>query len=113
MLVRLCRVADIDDLTALRGIANVSDPDAEIDAQIDPDPFTIGLGIFGAIAGGGAFLENRRQRQLVQDQQRGAFRAAWFAARRTLLFFKHQIDEFETYMLEDGAAAARWGKTAL
>ena len=75
--------------------------ESSVDQVIDPDPFTIGLGIFGAIAGGGAFLENRRQRQLVEGQQRGAFRAAWFAARRTLLFFKHQIDEFETYMLED------------
>jgi hypothetical protein len=74
----------------------------EPEQLVDPDPFTIGLGIFGAIAGGGAFLEQRRQRQLVQEQQRGAFRAAWFAARRTLIHFKQQIDEFETYMLEDG-----------
>jgi hypothetical protein len=71
------------------------------DEAIDPDPFTIGLGIFSALAGGGAFLEARRQREIVQDQQRGAFRQAWFASRRTLIFFKHQIDEFETYMLED------------
>jgi hypothetical protein len=28
----------------------------------DPDPFTIGSGIFTALAGGGAFLEARRQR---------------------------------------------------
>jgi hypothetical protein len=70
--------------------------------EVDPDPFTIGLGIFGAIAGGGAFLESRRQRQIIQEQQRSAFRGAWFAARRTLIHFKQQVDEFETYMLEDG-----------
>jgi hypothetical protein len=70
--------------------------------EVDPDPFTIGLGIFGAVAGGGAFLESRRQRRLVQEQQRGAFRGAWYAARRTLIHFKQQVDEFETYMLEDG-----------
>lgn len=69
---------------------------------IDPDPFTIGLGIFGAVAGGGAFLETRRQREYVQQQGKDAFRAAWFAAKRTLIHFKGQIDEFETYMLEDG-----------
>lgn len=69
---------------------------------IDPDPFTIGLGIFGAIAGGGAFLEARRQRQIVQNQGRDAFRAAWFGARRTLIHFNGQVGEFETYMLEDG-----------
>lgn len=68
---------------------------------VDPDPFTIGLGIFAALAGGGAFLEQRRQRHMLQDQQRAAYRAAWFSARRTLIHFKQQIDEFETYMLED------------
>jgi hypothetical protein len=75
--------------------------DQQADA-VDPDPFTIGLGIFGAIAGGGAFLEQRRQRQMLQGQQRANFRTAWFAARRTLIHFKRQVDEFETYMLEDG-----------
>jgi Arc/MetJ family transcription regulator len=76
------------------------EPDA--DGLIDPDPFTIGLGIFSAMAGGGAFLETRRQREYVQQQGRDAFRGAWFAARRTLIHFKGQVDEFETYMLEDG-----------
>lgn len=74
----------------------------EVTRAVDPDPFTIGLGIFGAVAGGGAFLESRRQRRLLQEQQRGAFRGAWYAARRTLIHFKQQVDEFETYMLEDG-----------
>jgi hypothetical protein len=82
---------------------------------VDPDPFTIGLGIFAAIAGGGAFLEQRRQRQMLQDQQRAAFRASWFAARRTLIHFKQQVDEFETYMLEDnyGAREFRIGAVRL
>jgi hypothetical protein len=81
------------------------EPSSEVESDsevIDPDPFSIGLGIFAAIAGGGAFLESRRQREILQDQQRGAFRGAWFAARRSLIHFKQQIDEFETYMLEDG-----------
>ena len=72
------------------------------EAPVDPDPFTIGLGIFAAIAGGGAFLEARRQRELLQEQERNTFRSAWFSARRTLIHFKQQIDEFETYMFEDG-----------
>jgi len=90
-------------------------PGDEQQALVDPDPFTIGLGIFAALAGGGAFLEARRQRELVQDQQRGAFRGAWFGSRRTLLFFKHQIDEFETYMLEDnyGSKQFRIGSVRL
>jgi hypothetical protein len=73
----------------------------EVAELVDPDPFTTGLGIYAAIAGGGAFLEGRRLREIVQTQQRGEFRAAWFAARRTLIHFKQQVDEFETYMLED------------
>lgn len=74
----------------------------DMDAPVDPDPFTLGLGLFGAIAGGGAFLETRRHRQYAQSQGRDAFRGAWFKARRTLIHFKGQIDEFETYMLEEG-----------
>lgn len=77
-------------------------PEQADNELIDPDPFTIGLGIFGALAGGGAFLETRRQRQIMQNQGRDAFRGAWFGARRTLIHFKGQVDEFETYMLEDG-----------
>jgi len=67
----------------------------------DPDPFTIGLGLFAALAGGGAFLEARRQRQFAERQQRDRFRAAWFNAKRALIHFGRNIDEFETYMLED------------
>lgn len=70
----------------------------------DPDPFTIGLGIFAAIAGGGTFLEARRTRQEAEGHHKDAYRSAWFASRRTLIFFKRSVDEFETYMLEDGFA---------
>jgi len=72
------------------------------DAQVDPDPFTIGLAIFSAVAGGGAFLEARRQRQGAERQNREAFRGAWYNARRTVIFFKRSVDEFETYLLEEG-----------
>ncbi len=69
---------------------------------VDPDPFTIGLGIFGAIAGGGAFLEARRARQAADHRQKDVYRAAWFACRRTVIHFRRVVDEFETYVLEDG-----------
>jgi hypothetical protein len=69
---------------------------------VDPDPFSIGIAIFSAMAGGAAFLETRRSRVGVEHAQRRAFRAAWFNTRRSLIFFKRSIDEFETYMLEDG-----------
>ena len=71
---------------------------------LDPDPFTIGLMILGCITGGGAFLEARRGRQQVSRQQREDFRGAWYAARRTVIHFKRVVDEFETYILEDGYA---------
>lgn len=69
---------------------------------IDPDPFTIGLGLFQIIASGAGFLETRRRRQAVESAERGRFRGAWYNARRSLIFFKRTTDEFETYMLEGG-----------
>lgn len=69
---------------------------------VDPDPFTIALGIFAAIAGGGSFLEARRQRQFMERQQQESFRGAYFACRRTLIYFQRLVDEFETYVKEDG-----------
>lgn len=69
---------------------------------VDPDPFTIALGIFAAIAGGGSFLEARRARQAGDQRQKEAFRTAWFACRRTVIHFRRVVDEFETYVLEDG-----------
>jgi len=83
--------------------------------KFDPDPFTIGLGIFAALAGGGAFPEARRQRQLVERQHRDRFRAAWFNARRALIYFGRNIDEFETYVLEDdyGGKSFRIGSVRL
>jgi hypothetical protein len=36
--------------------------------------------------------------------QRARFSAAWFDAKRSLIFFKRTTDEFETYMLEWGYA---------
>ena len=75
---------------------------ANDDELIDPDPFAIALGIMGVVAGGAAFLETRRARQFQERAQRDRFRAAWFAARRTLIHFQQVLAEFELYMLEDG-----------
>lgn len=82
--------------------APVTQPNIQPDDLIDPDPFTIGLGIFAALAGGGSFLEARRTRQEAERAKKDAFRSAWFACRRTLIYFKRSADEFETFMLEDG-----------
>jgi hypothetical protein len=83
--------------------------------RIDPNPFTIGLGIFGAVAGGGAFLEARRQRQFMERQRVDSFRTAWFNARRSLIHFRGNVAEFETYVLEEdfGLAAFRIGAVRL
>ena len=58
---------------------------AQPHAAFDPDPFTIGLGIFGAVAGGGAYLEARRQRAAADRRERDAFRAAWYDCRRAIV----------------------------
>lgn len=76
--------------------------DHQAEGPVDPDPFTIALGIFAAIAGGGSFLEARRQRQFMERQQQDSFRGAYFACRRTLIHFQRVVDEFETYVKEDG-----------
>jgi len=91
------------------------DDSAMAAGTFDPDPFTIGIGIFAALAGGGAFLETRRQRQLAERQHRDRFRAAWFNAKRALIYFGRNIDEFETYMLEDnyGGRSFRIGAVRL
>lgn len=72
--------------------------------RIDPDPFSIGLGLFGIIASGAGFLEARRQRQQAERVDRDRFRGTWYNSRRSLIYFKRITDEFETYMLELGYA---------
>lgn len=74
----------------------------EPEALIDPDPFSIGLGLIQIISAGATFLEARRQRQAVEQGQVERFRSAWFQAKRSMIFFKRTADEFETYMLEGG-----------
>lgn len=69
---------------------------------VDPDPFTIGIALFSAVAGGAAFLETRRTRVNQEQAQRRAFRAAWFDTQRSLIYFRRSVDEFETFMREDG-----------
>lgn len=69
--------------------------------EVDPDPFGIGIGLFAAMVSGASFLE-RADRRSSSSSSRAAFRAAWFEARRSVIFFKRSLDEFETYVLEDG-----------
>lgn len=45
---------------------------------VDPDPFSIGLGLPQIISAGASFLEARRQRQLIEQGQAERFRSAWF-----------------------------------
>ncbi len=88
--------------------------DAE-ERLLDPDPFTVGIGIFSAIASVGGFLETRRQRRHAERAQRERFRTTWYAARRALIHFKGIVDEFETYVRQDdfGARAFRIGSVRL
>ena len=74
----------------------------ESDLEIDPDPFVIALGIFQIIAAGAAFLKTRRRNDFIEMTRRQGYRAAWFQARRSLIYFNQTLSEFETYMLEEG-----------
>lgn len=85
----------------------VSKPDGEPGLgseaeKVDPDPFSIGLGLITVLAAAGGYLEARRRRQVDEQSQRTEFRAAWFRARRSLIFFQQALSEFETYVLEEG-----------
>lgn len=83
----------------------MSQPPADapaVSAAVDPDPFTIAIGIFGAAAAGGAFLETRRQRQALDRREREEFRGSWYDCRRSVVYLKRNTDEFETYLLEEG-----------
>jgi len=67
---------------------------------IDPDPFSVGIAVFGAIAGAGAWLEARRQRSDDQIAQRRNFRATWFACLRSVDFLDSSIRELATHVAE-------------
>lgn len=83
--------------------------------QVDPDPFVIGAAVMSAVLSGAGFLETRRQRQLVERQERNRFRAAWFDAHRSTLHLARIVDEFETYVLEErlGGRSFRFGGVRL
>lgn len=84
---------------------SLPDPTPVEEREIDPDPFTIGLGIFAIIISGGGYLEARRQREFIERQAQESFRRAWFEARRTLIHARRAIEEFATYVGEDGYGA--------
>ncbi len=69
---------------------------------VDPDPFAIGFSLLGLLISGGAYLELRRNRILTENQRSGEFRQTWFQARRTLIHARRVVEEFATYVAEDG-----------
>ncbi len=69
---------------------------------VDPDPFAIGFSLLGVLVSGGAYLELRRNRILTENQRTGEFRQTWFQARRTLIHARRVVEEFATYVAEDG-----------
>ena len=72
------------------------------DAEVDPDPFAIGFALLGLLFSGSTYLEARRRRMLSETQRNNEFRQKWFNSRRTLIHARRVIDEFETYVVEDG-----------
>ena len=72
------------------------------DEEVDPDPFAIGFALLGVLFSGGTYLETRRRRMLSESQRNNEFRQKWFNCRRTLIHARRVIEEFETYVAEDG-----------
>ena len=72
------------------------------DELVDPDPFAIGFGLLSLLFSGGAYLESRRRRMLTAQQRGGEFRKTWFHAQRTLIHARRIVEEFATYVAEDG-----------
>ncbi len=76
---------------------------------VDPDPFTVGLGLIALAFAGGSYLEARRQRQYIERQAQERFRTVWFSARRTLIHYRRVVEEFATYVAEDNFGATQFG----
>lgn len=101
-LCRSCHIALASDrVNAAMEPPNVRDP-AVGDDLVDPDPFAIGFALMGLLFSGGAYLEIRRQRMLTQQQRTGEYRQAWFKSWRTLIHARRVLEEFATYVAEDG-----------
>lgn len=76
---------------------------------VDPDPFIFGLAVMQMLIGGAAFLEARRQTNLVRTQmnnfstrERNRFRTKFFSAHRALIRAHEVTNEFESHMIENG-----------
>lgn len=77
-------------------------PIASSNEEVDPDPFAIGFALLGLLFSGGTYLETRRRRMLSETQRNNEFRQKWFNSKRTLIHARRVIEEFETYVAEDG-----------
>ena len=72
------------------------------EGEVDPDPFAIGLALFALLFSGGSYLETRRQRQYMERQAKEDFRSSYFNAKRTLIHGRRVVDEFATYVRQEG-----------
>ena len=72
----------------------------DITHAADPDPFSVGIAVYGAIAGAGAWLEARRHRAFDQSTEHRAYRAIWFSCMRSVDFLDSSIRELATHVAE-------------
>ena len=71
-------------------------------SAVDPDPFSIGLGLLEVLFAGATYLEARSQGMLRRGDGVDRFRQKWFSAQRTLINARRTVEEFSTYVQEYG-----------
>jgi hypothetical protein len=62
--------------------------------DIDPDPFSLGLAIIGAVTGAASWIETRRANKAEAEEEARQRRAAWYACVRSVVVLEDAIGEF-------------------
>ena len=68
----------------------------------DPEPFTIAIGIFGAVVGGVGYIERRLDKRSAKKEKKQEFRAAWRNAEGAVERLERQVGRFEEFIAEQG-----------
>jgi hypothetical protein len=68
----------------------------------DPDPITIGIGLFSAAVAGKSYLDTRARRRETEESQRAALRARWASSQRAVNQLEHAASDLDVALDEFG-----------